>query len=275
MNHTLRLVEEGFKHLFLIVVALISLIPIIWMLATSFKAPEEVFSGHLFWANQFNVNGYLRVLREIPIGLWAWNSAVTASLQTLGQLIVGVAAAFAFARYRFPGRDALFFFVLITMMIPHQVTMVPTYMIVNELEWLNSFAGVIVPHLASGYAIFLLRQSFMTVPYELGEAAVIDGCTPLGMMWHVYLRLSVTVISALAVILFVGNWNEYNWPLLVLTDKMMQTLPIAFVQFREEEALEWVPTMAVATLSMLPILFLYLAAQKNFIQGFMNSGLKG
>lgn len=275
MNHTLRLVEEGFKHLFLIVVALISLIPIIWMLATSFKAPEEVFSGHLFWANQFNVNGYLRVLREIPIGLWAWNSAVTASLQTLGQLIVGVAAAFAFARYRFPGRDALFFFVLITMMIPHQVTMVPTYMIVNELEWLNSFAGVIVPHLASGYAIFLLRQSFMTVPYELGEAAVIDGCTPLGMMWHVYYRLSVTVISALAVILFVGNWNEYNWPLLVLTDKMMQTLPIAFVQFREEEALEWVPTMAVATLSMLPILFLYLAAQKNFIQGFMNSGLKG
>ncbi|WP_235941741.1 carbohydrate ABC transporter permease [Paenibacillus puerhi] len=275
MYRTLRFVEEGTKHIVLIAVALTCLIPILWMLATSFKEPQEVFAGHLFWADHFNLEGYLRVFRDIPFLLWAWNSTLTAGLQTLGQLIVGVAAAFAFAHYRFPGRDALFFFVLMTMMIPHQVTMVPTYMIVNKLDWLNTFSGVIVPHLASGYAIFLLRQGFMTVPRELGEAAVIDGCSPFGTMWHVYLRLSSTVISALAVILFVGNWNDYHWPLLVLSDKSMQTLPVAFVQFREEEALEWMPTMAVATLSMLPILLLYLAAQKNFIEGFMNSGLKG
>lgn len=275
MYRILHLVEEGSKHIFLIAVALISLIPIFWMVATSLKVPQEVFSGPLFWVNHLNLDGYLRVFRDIPFTLWVSNSTVVAVLQTLGQLIVGVAAAFAFAHYRFPGRDALFFFVLMTMMIPLQVTMVPTYMIVNELGWLNTFAGVIVPHLASGYAIFLLRQSFMTVPRELGDAAVIDGCSPFGTMWHVYLRLSGAVISALAVILFVGNWNEYNWPLLVLSDKSMQTLPVAFVQFREEESLEWVPTMAVATLSMLPILMLYLAAQKNFIEGFMNSGLKG
>lgn len=275
MYRTLRIVEEGTKHFILITVAVISLIPIFWMLATSFKAPEEVFSGPLFWANQFNLDGYLRVFREIPFTHWAWNSTVTAGLQTLGQLIIGVAAAFAFAHYRFPGRDAIFFFVLMTMMIPHQVTMVPTYMIVNELNWLNTFTGVIVPNLASGYAIFLLRQAFMTVPRELGEAAVIDGCSPFGTMWHVYLRLSGPVISALAVILIVGNWNDYHWPLLVLSEKSMQTLPVAFVQFREEESLEWVPTMAVATLSMLPILLLYLAAQKYFVEGFMNSGLKG
>ncbi|MFC0213478.1 carbohydrate ABC transporter permease [Paenibacillus chartarius] len=275
MNRTLRLVEEGTKHLFLLAAAFICLIPILWMLATSLKAPQDVFAGPLFWTNQLNLDGYMRVLRDIPVGLWAWNSAFTAGLQTLGQLVVGVAAAYAFAQYRFPGRDALFFFVLMTMMIPQQVTMVPTYMIVNELNWLNTFAGVIVPHLASGYAIFLLRQSFMTVPRELGEASVIDGCRPLGTLWHVYLRLSGTVISALAVILFVGNWNDYHWPLLILSDKSMQTLPVAFVQFREEESLEWVPTMAVATLSMVPVLALYLLAQKQFIEGFMNSGLKG
>ncbi|AJY74769.1 sugar ABC transporter permease [Paenibacillus beijingensis] len=275
MYRKLRLVEEGSKHILLIAFALLSLIPIFWMLATSFKDPQEVFAGHLFWSNAFNLDGYLQVFREIPFSVWAWNSTVVGVLQTLGQLIVGVAAAFAFAHYRFPGRDALFFFVLITMMIPPQVTMVPTYMIVGELGWLNSFTGVIVPHLASGYAIFLLRQSFMTVPRELGDAAVIDGCSPFGTMWHVYLRLSMSAISALTVILFVGNWNDFHWPLLVLSDKSMQTLPVAFVQFREEESLEWVPTMAVATLSMLPILLLYLAAQKNFIEGFKNSGLKG
>ncbi|MFD1773866.1 carbohydrate ABC transporter permease [Paenibacillus rhizophilus] len=275
MQRTLRLMEEGGKHLLLVAIALVTLIPILWMLVTSVKAPQEVFSGHLFWAAHFNLDGYLRVFRDIPFALWAWNSSFIAALQTLGQLVVGLAAAFAFAHYRFPGRDALFFFVLMTMMIPPQVTMVPVYMIVNEMHLLNTFGGVIVPHLASGYAIFLLRQTFMTIPRELGDAAVIDGCTAFGTMWHVYLRLSGTVMSALAVILFVGNWNDYHWPLLVLAEKSMQTLPVAFVQFREEESLEWVPTMAVATLSMLPILALYLAAQKQFIEGFMNSGLKG
>ncbi|NGM85277.1 carbohydrate ABC transporter permease [Paenibacillus sp. 7124] len=275
MQRTLRLMEEGGKHLLLIAIAFIILIPILWMLVTSVKAPQEVFSGHLFWAEHFNLNGYLRVFRDIPFTLWAWNSSVIAAAQTLGQLVVGLAAAFAFAHYRFPGRDALFFFVLMTMMIPPQVTMVPVYMIVNEMHLLNTFGGVIIPHLASGYAIFLLRQTFMTIPRELGEASVIDGCSAFGTMWHVYLRLSGTVLSALAVILFVGNWNDYHWPLLVLAEKSLQTLPVAFVQFREEESLEWVPTMAVATLSMLPILALYLAAQKQFIEGFMNSGLKG
>lgn len=275
MQRTIRFVGEGGKLIVLTFVAFASLVPILWMLSTSFKDAGEVFSGHLFWPDGFNLDGYMRVFREIPVARWAWNSAFTAGLQTMGQLAVGVAAAFAFAHYRFPGRDVLFFFVLMTMMIPPQVTMVPTYMIVNQLDWLNTYAGVIVPHVASGYAIFLLRQSFLTVPSELADASVIDGCRAFGTMWHVYLRVSGPVISALAVILFVGNWNDYHWPLLVLSEKSMQTFPVAFVQFRAEQALEWVPTMAVATLSMLPILALYLAAQKHFIEGFTNSGLKG
>lgn len=275
MHHIVRRIEEGGKHLFLLAFAFIALIPLFWMLATSFKIPEDVFSGKLFWPTVFSLEGYIRVFTEIPLLRWFWNSTVIAVFQTAGQLAVGICAAFAFAHFRFPGRDAVFFFVLMTMMIPPQVTMVPTYIIVNELNWLNSFAGVIVPHIASGYAIFLLRQSFLTIPRDLGDAAAIDGCSAIGTMWHVYLRLSGAVISALAMILMVGNWNDYHWPLLILTDKLMQTLPVAFVQFREEEALEWVPTMATATLSMVPILLLYLAAQKNFIEGFTNSGLKG
>jgi multiple sugar transport system permease protein/sn-glycerol 3-phosphate transport system permease protein len=211
----------------------------------------------------------------VPLARWVWNSIVIAGLQTTGQVIVGILAAFAFAHFRFPGRDALFFFILMTMMIPQQVTMLPTYLIVNQFNWLNHFAGVIVPHLASGYAIFLLRQTFLTVPKELGDASVIDGCSPFGSMWHVYLRMSGPVISALAVIQFVGNWNDYQWPLLILTEKTRMPLPLAFVQFRAEESLEWVPSMAVAVLSMVPVLILFLIAQKRFVEGFANSGLKG
>lgn len=252
-----------------------TLVPLLWMLATSLKTPKDVFSGYMFWPTTFSLNGYIRVFTEVPFMQWVSNSTVISLFLTLGQLTLGVLAAYAFAHFKFRGRDTLFFLVLMTMMIPPQVTMVPMYMIVNELGWLNSFTGVIVPHVASGYAIFLLRQSFMTIPRDLGDAAAIDGCSALGALWHVYLRLSTAVISALGMILLVGNWNEYYWPLLVLTDKLKQTLPIAFVQFREEESLEFVPTMAVATLSIVPILFIYVIAQRNFVEGFANSGLKG
>lgn len=270
-----RTIEESAKHVVLAVVAFIMMIPLLWMAATSLKSPREVFTGSLFWPSSLNWEGYYRVFTDIPFFLWLYNSLLISVLTTAAQLVVGVLAAYAFAHFRFPGRDALFLFVLMTMMIPSQVTMVPTYMIVNELNWLNTFKGVIVPGIASGYAIFLLRQSFLTIPKELGEAATIDGCGPLRMLWHIYIRLSYTVLAALTVILFVGNWNEFHWPLLVLSDKSLLPLPIAFVQFREEQNLEWVPTMAVATLSMLPVLALYLAAQKSFIEGLANSGLKG
>jgi multiple sugar transport system permease protein/sn-glycerol 3-phosphate transport system permease protein len=275
MQLLVRRLEESVKHMLLAGIALVCLIPLLWMIATSIKSPQEVFAGQLFWSGKVDMNGYIRALTQIPLLQWAWNSTFIAFWQTGGQLIVGVLAAFAFAHYRFRGRDALFFFVLMTMMIPPQVTMIPTYILINDFNWLNTFAGVVTPHLASGYAIFLLRQSFLTIPRELAEAAVIDGCSAFGTLWHVYLRLSGSVISALAVILFVGSWNDFQWPLLILSDKSMQTLPVAFVQFREEQSLEWVPTMAVATLSMVPILLLYIIAQRNFIEGFANSGLKG
>ncbi|MCM3443123.1 carbohydrate ABC transporter permease [Metabacillus halosaccharovorans] len=270
-----RLFIESGKHTVLLFISFVTLIPLLWMLATSLKLPEDVFSGNLFWPDVFSIDGYIQVFRDIPFLQWFANSTYVTVIQTLGQLLVAVSAAYAFAHFRFKGSEVLFFFVLMTMMIPPQVSMVPTYMIVNKMELLNTFSGVILPQLASGYAIFLLRQTFLTIPKELGEAATIDGCNPIQLMWHVYVRLSVTVIVALGMILFVNNWNDYHWPLLVLSNKELQTLPVAFVQFREEQSLEWVPTMAVATLSILPILFLYLVAQKKFVEGFTHTGLKG
>ncbi|MBP3950100.1 carbohydrate ABC transporter permease [Bacillus suaedae] len=266
---------ETSRHTILLVIAFATLIPILWMFATSFKTPADVFAGSLFLPSEFSLDGYIQVFRDIPFSQWFMNSTVISVIQTGGQLLIAICAAYAFANFNFRGREPLFFFVLMTMMIPPQVAMVPTYMIINEMGLVNTFAGVILPQLASGYAIFLLRQAFLTVPKDLGDAAAIDGCNQLQTMWHVYVRLSVTVLVALGLILFVNNWNDYHWPLLVLKDKDLQTLPIAFVQFREENDLDWVPTMAVATLSILPILAIYLVAQRKFVEGFTHTGLKG
>lgn len=270
-----RYLEEIVKHGILLALAVLTLLPLVWMAVTSLKTEGEVFSGPLLWLNGFHFEGYARVFRDTPFFHWLYNSVVLSSLQVAGQLVISILAAYAFSHFRFHGREVLFFFVLLTMMMPNQVTMVPTYIIVNELHWLNTFAGVVVPHMASGYAIFLLRQAFLTVPRELGEASVIDGCSAAGTLWHVYLRLISPVLGALTIILFIGIWNDYQWPLLVLTNKALQPLPLALVQFRQEESLEYVPTMAAAALSMLPILVLFMIAQRSFIEGFANSGLKG
>lgn len=267
--------QEILKHVVLLVLLIITMLPLAWMVITSFKTEQGVFNDSMFWLDGINLDGYARVFNELPILRWTVNSLTIAILQVTGQVFISVLAAYAFARFRFRYRDTLFFFVLMTMMIPQQVTMIPTYLMVNQMDWLNTFQGVIAPHLASGYAIFLLRQAFLAVPQALTDASEIDGCGALKTMWHVYIRISLPMISALAAILFVNVWNDYQWPLLVLTDEMIQPLPVALIQFRQGESLEFVPTMAAATLSMLPAIVLFLIAQRNFIEGFTTGGIKG
>ncbi|OCT16408.1 sugar ABC transporter permease [Paenibacillus pectinilyticus] len=267
--------EETLKHVLLLIIAFIVLIPILWMISISFRSNDNALSDQIFQMGPIDWHGYKSALFDVPFFRWLGNSLRIGILQTLGQLFIGVCAAFAFSYYRFPGRDLLFMFVLMTMMIPMQVTLVPTFLIVNQMNALNTFSGVIVPHLASGFAIFLLRQSFMTVPKELAEASTIDGCGPLRVMWNVYARLSTTVLVTLGIILFLNNFNEFNWPLLILTDPDKMPLPLAFQYFRSETSLDWSSTMAIATLSMLPVVILYIAAQRYIIEGFAQSGLKG
>ncbi|XID91501.1 carbohydrate ABC transporter permease [Paenibacillaceae bacterium WGS1546] len=267
--------EETIKHALLIALALVTMVPIIWMASISLRSEEYVFSGHIVWTGPLHWEGYAKALTEVPFFRWLANSLRIGVLQTLGQMFVGVCAAFAFAYYRFPGRDVLFLFVLMTMMIPMQVTLVPTYLIVNQMNALNTLAGVVVPHLASGFAIFLLRQSFLGIPKELAEAAAMDGAGALRVLWAVYIRMSGTILWTLGVIAFLANFNEFNWPLLVLTDPDQMPLPLAFQYFRTETRMDWGATMAIATLSMIPVLALYLIAQRHIVDGFAQSGLKG
>jgi multiple sugar transport system permease protein/sn-glycerol 3-phosphate transport system permease protein len=263
-------------HTFLLPFALVTLIPFLWMVSVSLKPMDDIFSdGIWFFPKTISMAGYAQVFQQTPFLTWAVNSLVISTLQTAGQVAIAFFAAYAFARFRFPGRDILFYFVLATMMIPMQAILVPTYITVNLLDWINTFQGVIIPHLASGYAIFLMRQFFLSVPGELSDAAAVDGCGPLRTLWHVYVPAAIPSIAALSIILFVNHWNEYYWPLMVLTDEEKLTLPIALVHFQNEGIFEWVPTMAAATMSTIPVLILYLFTQKKFVEGFTHSGLKG
>ncbi|SFE56123.1 carbohydrate ABC transporter permease [Alteribacillus iranensis] len=267
-------IKAGFFHSFMFGVILAILFPLLWMVLVSIRPADQVFGASLFFSTSFSLESYKQVFEQRPLGVWMMNTAVVSILQTAGQVMIAIFAAFAFSYFRFPGRDVLFYFVLVTMIVPLQALMVPTYLIVDTMGWLNSFAAVIVPTLASGYAIFLMRQFFLQVPKELTEAAKMDGCGPLRILRNIYLPVSIPAITALSAILFVTNWNEYYWPLLVLTDEMKQVLPVAITSFTNEGIVDWGPTMAVATLTVLPVMVLYFFLQKNFVESFSQSGLK-
>lgn len=273
LNFISRWTLRIMNNIFLLVITFLVILPLLWMICTSFSG-DAVSTTDLL-AHKWSLNGYRQVLAQTPFVTWACNSFLVAFIQTLGQLIVAFFAAYAFARFDFPGKNALFFFVIATMIIPVQALMIPTFVTINNLGWINTYQGVIIPFLASGYAIFLLRQFFLKVPKEMIDAALVDGCGELRVLRYVFLPISVPAVTALAIILFVNHWNEYYWPLMVLLDEGKMTLPIALVKFRNDGLIEWIPTMAAATLSMLPVLFLYIMTQKSFLEGFSNSGIKG
>ncbi|MBM7707096.1 multiple sugar transport system permease protein/sn-glycerol 3-phosphate transport system permease protein [Chryseomicrobium aureum] len=265
-----------FKHILIISIIFIMLIPFLWMLSTSLKDPKDILGGGIwFFPTSFTLEHYIRAINETLFLTWLKNSTIIATILTIGQIIVAFLAAYAFSNFNFRGREILFYFVLATMIIPEQAIMIPQFITINNFDWVNTFTGVIVPNLASGYAIFLMRQRFLEIPKELSEAASIDGCGPLRTLWHIYVPASIPFLSAIGVLLFVSHWNDYNWPLLVLMQEEKMTLPIAFSSFQHEGLVEWGPTMAIATLSMIPVLIIYLVLQKKFVEGFTNSGLKG
>lgn len=276
LNFISRWAVKILKNIFLIGITLLVILPILWMISTSLNAATgDINIASSLFPNKLSLDGYKQVFSQTPFLNWAVNSLFVSLIQTLGQLFVALFAAYAFSRFNFPGKNALFFFVLATMIIPVQALMIPTFVTINTFKWINTYQGVIVPFLASGYAIFLLRQFFLKVPRELIDAALVDGCGEFGVLCYVFLPISIPGITALSIILFVNHWNEYYWPLLVLMEESKMTLPIALVKFRNEGMIEWVPTMAAATLTMLPVLLLYTVTQKSFIEGFSNSGIKG
>ena len=263
-------------HAALLAVGAVVIVPYLWMALLSVKPNAQLFAPEA-WLDlrHLTVAGYEEVFRRAPFLRWVGNSVLVSVLLTLGQVTTSVLAAYAFARFRFPGREACFYVVLLSMMVPPQTLMVPSYVLLHQLGWINTFAGLIVPHLAWGFGIFMLRQFFLGVPRELGDAAALDGCGHARTLWYVFLPLSRSALVALAVIAFVAAWNDYYWPLIVVTQDSMRTLPIGIPRFRGAEAdIQWQATMAAATMATVPVLVLYAFAQRHFLEGISRSGLK-
>ncbi|MDQ2673253.1 MAG: carbohydrate ABC transporter permease [Chloroflexota bacterium] len=260
--------------------ALLMFVPFAWSVSTSFKPNSEVFD--LTWIPQSpTVEGYVTVWNELDPGLprLFLNSFIIAGAVTLGNLVLGSLAGYAFARLHFPGRDVLFVLVLATLMIPDQLRVVPVYNMLITFglvgRGVEAYIGIILILVISGTSIFLLRQYFLSIPRDLEEAARIDGAGYLRTFWSVMLPLASPALAAVAVLQFQGTWNGFFWPVILLRDRDQWTLPLALAQFQDLYQTQWAPLMALVVLATLPILVLYLFFQRYFVEGIAASGVKG
>jgi len=266
-----------FWYLFLTATALAVMLPFIWMISTSLKGQKEVFTYPPSWLPQeWRWQNYIDAWRGAMFGRYFLNSVFIAVMVTLGQVVTCSMAAYAFARMRFKGKDLLFALFLSTTMISTQVTLVPSYLVMKTLGWMDSYKALIVPFLTSPFAIFIMRQSFMTIPRELEEAARLDGCGRLRFLVQMLLPLCKPVIAAQALFAFMGNWNSYMWPLIVTTSKELRTLQIGLRYFvNQEGGTQWGLFMAAAVLVSVPVVVIYFTVQKQFVEGIATTGLKG
>ncbi len=264
-------------NLTLVVCLIFSFFPLIWMISTAFKQADQIFSDFLNpMPAPFTVENIMHVINSVPVIRYLLNSFVVAFLVTVFQLFTSILAAYAFTRFTFKGRQFLFYLIVASMLVPIQVTMLPNYLLISKLGWLNTYAGLVVPQLAAGMGVFLLRQAFRTIPVSLYESAKVAGAGEWHILWKITVPVIRPTIFALGVLLFINVWNEYFWPLLVINDDDMLTIPLALQQFISAEGgTSWGPMMAVATLASLPPLIAFLLINRHIINSFISTGVKG
>ncbi len=252
----------------------IMLAPFFVMLVVSLF-PNTAFLSRSFPLDQLTLENYFQTFRVIPFGRYMLNSGIVSVSVTVLQILISSLAAFAFARLRFRGREALFLLYLATLMIPAQVTLIPNFLIIKTLGWYDTFAALIVPALFSATSTFLLRQYYRGIPLDFDEAARMDGASSARIWWQVIVPLSGPVMAALAIFTFQGAWNDFLWPLVVTGSDNMRTIPVGLSYFVGQYSTAWNLLMAGSVIALLPVLMIYLLAQKTFVQGITLTGLGG
>jgi multiple sugar transport system permease protein len=252
------------------------IVPFTWMVSTSLKSGEYVLRMPPQWIpSPATLDSYRRIFELYPVGRMLFNSILVAGLTTLGQLVTCSMAAYAFARLKFRGSNLVFLLYLATMMVPFQVTITPLFILMRIFGWINTYQGLILPGVFSAFGTFLLRQAFLTIPTEYEEAAYMDGASPLTIFLKIILPLSKPALATLAVFAFMGSWNAFLWPLFIVREETLMTLPVGLATLQGRWLTEWNLVMAGAVITVLPMLLLYLLAQKYLVQGYVMSGLKG
>lgn len=261
----------------LLLLALLMLVPLLWLVSTSLKGPaENIFSTppSLIPA-QPSLEAYGRLFADHPLGLYLFNSTVVSLLAVLGNLLFCSLAAYPLARMRFAGRGLVLALVVATILIPFQVVMIPLYLMMVQLGLRNTLWALIVPQAATAFGIFLLRQSFLGVPVELEEAARIDGCTPVGEWWNVMIPAARADLITLAMFVFIGTWSDFLWPLVILDDPKLYTLPLGLQQLASSFSLDWRLVAAGSVVSILPVLVLFVLLQRYILPSASGDAVKG
>ena len=260
--------------------ALMMMTPFLWMLLTSLKTQQEAFQyPPSFLPKTPQWRNYAQLFTQVPFARYFVNTTIVTLAVVAGQVLISSLAAYAFARLKFMGRDTIFLFYLATMMVPFQITLIPLYLLVFQLGWVNTYWGLIAPGLSSAYGIFLLRQAFLTLPEELSDAARIDGASEFGIYWRIFLPLNGPALATLGVFAFLGTWTDLLWPLLIVRDERLRTLELGLAYFNSAVPQfvqpNWPLLMAAAVVVMLPIIVVYLFTQRYFVEGIAVSGVKG
>ncbi|SCY58806.1 carbohydrate ABC transporter membrane protein 2, CUT1 family [Paenibacillus polysaccharolyticus] len=265
-------------YLVLTVVSLIMIVPLIWMVSTSLKEPQSIFTYPPQWIpDSLQFQNYIDVFRLIPFHRFYRNSVYISALVVLGTVFFSSLAGYAFAKIPFKGRNVVFLILLSAMMIPHEVTAIPMFLFMRQLGWIDTHLPLILlPIFGAGgvFGIFVMRQFFITVPIELEEAAMIDGCSRFRIYWQIMLPLAKPGMATLTIFTFVTSWNEFFDPLIFINSRELMTLPLGLSLFTDEVGTAWQYLMSATVMATVPLLIVFFLAQRRFIEGVAMTGLK-
>lgn len=263
-------------YAFLILGSVGMLVPFVWMVLSALKPNNEIFtSPPTFLPKDPNWGNFVEAWSSGDFTQYFINTSIISVLTTVITLFICSLAGYTFAKFNFMGKKVLFLLFLGTMMIPMQVIMIPIFLMMSKIGLLNSYWSVILPLVANAYGVFLMRQFMSTIPTELMEAARIDGCSEFRIFWQIILPLTKPALVTLGILTFLGAWNEFLWPLIMLDSPDMMTLQVALTQFQGQYEVKWNLLMAASALSMIPIALIFIIFQRYLVEGIASSGVKG
>lgn len=275
-----RLIGDLIAYALIILGAIVVMLPLVWMVTTALKQNYEVFLFPPRWLPETPMwSNFAYVFELMPFGRFMLNTAIITQLNIIGDLLSCSIVAFAFARLKARGKNVMFLLVLSTMMLPFQVTMIPQFVLFRQLNWIDTFLPLVVPHFfANAYQVFLMRQFFLTIPRDLDEAAIIDGSSILGVYWRIIMPLSGPIIVTVVIFSFLYHWNDFLAPLIYLNSEQNKTLALGLASILAYPAGgqgRWEILMAASTIALAPCIVLFFIGQKFFVQGIALTGLKG
>ena len=275
IKQTGKQISDGLVFVVLSISSLVMITPFVWMILTAFKTYPETLAIPIKWLpSSLKLTNFTEVLSRLNFARYYMNTIIVAISITALQVLFCSMAGYGFARLNFPGRNVLFFILLSVLMIPSQMTLIPSFVLLSRLNWIDTFIGLIIPNVFSAYGTFFLRQFFMSLPGELEEAAIIDGCSRFGIYWRIFMPLCGTAVAAFSVFTVLWAWNDLMWPLIMTSKDSVRVLSVGIATLFGEHGSRYNLLMAASMLAIAPMIVLFLFLQKQFISGIAVTGLK-